>query len=210
MPVDEIMDMTVSVKYRCDCLTGDCVAFVYTGVVGQTGPQVERVIAQFYGNCGVRVPFGSVSYDSAVAASIQLMGAAASIGLSPGAHGTPAMQKGEGGKAFEGIVSPQDVGLINAGVNVVTSMKPTVQKGGAAGSSTGYMSIQTPYIIRRIPRQNLPSNFMHLKGYPSNIGGTLSQFTGLAVVDDIQLNNIPAMEDERKEIIAWLKGGVLI
>ena len=210
LPVDEIMDMTVSVKYRCDCLTGDCVAFVYTGVVGQTGPQVERVIAQFYGNCGVRVPFGSVSYDSAVAASIQLMGAAASIGLSPGAHGTPAMQKGEGGKAFEGIVSPQDVGLINAGVNVVTSMKPTVQKGGAAGSSTGYMSIQTPYIIRRIPRQNLPSNFMHLKGYPSNIGGTLSQFTGLAVVDDIQLNNIPAMEDERKEIIAWLKGGVLI
>ena len=210
LPVDEIMGMTVSVKYRCDCLTGDCVAFVYTGVVGQTGPQVERVIGQFYGNCGVRVPFGSVSYDSAVAASIQLMGAAASIGLSPGAHGTPAMQKGDGGKAYEGIVSPQDVGLINAGINVVSSMKPNVHKGGAAGASTGYMSIQKPYIIRRIPRQNLPSNFMNLKGYPSNIGGKLADFTGLAVVDDIQLNDIPAMEDERKEIIALLKGGVLI
>ena len=210
LPVDEIMGMTVSVKYRVDCLTGDCVAFVYTGVVGQIGPQVERVIAQFYGNCGVRVPFGSVSFDSAVAASIQLMGAAATIGLSPGSHGTPAMQKGEGGTAYEGIVSPQDVGLINAGINVVSSMKPTVQKGGASGSSTGYMSIQKPYIIRRIPRQNLPSNFMNLKGYPSNIGGTLAEFSGLAVVDDIQLNNIPAMEDERKEIITWLKGGVLI
>lgn len=209
LPVDEIMDMTINVKYRVDCLTGDCVAFVSTGVVGESGPQIPRVIAQFYGNCGVRVPFGSVSFDAAVAASINLVGAAASMGLNSGAGSI--MQGSEGGTAVdEGFSSPSSAGLVNAAIGVVSSMKPNVQKGGAAGASTGYMSIQKPYLIRRIPRQNLPSNYMSLKGYPSNIGGKLSDFTGLAVVDDIQLNNIPAMEEERKEIMKWLTGGVLI
>lgn len=209
LPVDEIMDMTIGVKYRVDCLTGDCVAFVSTGVVGETGPQIPRVIAQFYGNCGVRVPFGSVSFDAAVAASINLVGAAATMGLSSGAGSV--MQGSEGGTAVdEGFSSPSSAGLVNAAVGVVSGLKPNVQKGGAAGASTGYMSIQTPYLIRRIPRQNLPSNFMALKGYPSNIGGKLGDFTGLAVVDDIQLNDIPAMEDERREIMKWLTGGVII
>ena len=72
------------------------------------------------------------------------------------------------------------------------------------------MSVQKPYLIRRIPRQNLPADYMKLKGYPSNISGTLSDFSGLAVVDDIQLNDIPAMEPERREIMQWLTGGVLI
>lgn len=210
LPVDEIMGMTVSVKYRCDCLTGDCVAFVYIGTVGETGPQVERIIAQFYGNCAVRIPFGGVSYDSAISNSIALIGAAASVGLSAGA-GVGAVANGVGDVAS---VAGADIGntasLNNSAIGIVQGMKPNVHKGGAAGASTGYMSVQKPYLIRRIPRQNLPTDYMKIKGYPSNIGGKLADFTGLAIVDDIQLNDIPAMEDERKEILKWLRGGVLI
>ena len=209
LPVDEIMDMTVSVKYRCDCLTGDCVAFVYTGVVGQTGPQVERIIGQFYGNCAVRVPFSGVSYDSAISNSIALMGAAASAGVSAGAGVAEAAGK-VGGEISGLEAAGRELATNTSSIGMVQGMKPNIHKGGAAGASTGYMSVQVPYLIRRIPRQNLPSNYMHLKGYPSNIGGKLSDFTGLAIVDDIQLNDIPAMEDERKEILQWLRGGVLI
>lgn len=214
LPVDEIMGSTLSVKYRCDCLTGDCVAFVYVGTVGETGPQVERVIAQFYGNCAVRIPFASVSYDSAISNSIQLMGAAATSGLSAGAGAAM-----ETGGAYGGLIAGVKAGgeatmnmtgSRSSAIGVVQGLKPNIQKGGAAGASTGYMSIQKPYLIRRIPRQSLPDNYMNLKGYPSNIGGKLSDFTGLAVVDDIQLNNIPAMEGEREEIISWLRGGVLL
>ena len=209
LPVDEIMDMTVSVKYRCDCLTGDCVAFVYTGVVGQTGPQVERIIGQFYGNCAVRVPFSGVSYDSAISNSIALMGAAASIGI--GSASGVAEAAGKAGGEISGLdAAGRELATNTSSIGMVQGMKPNIHKGGAAGASTGYMSVQVPYLIRRIPRQNLPSNYMHLKGYPSNIGGKLSDFTGLAIVDDIQLNDIPAMEDERKEILQWLRGGVLI
>lgn len=214
LPVDEIMGSTINVKYRCDCLTGDCVAFVSIGVVGETGPQIPRVIGQYYGNCAVRVPFGSSSYDQAISNSITLMGAAATSGLS--AAGGALMETGGaiGGSiaAIEGFGSAMATtpGTANSAMGVVAGTKPNIHKGGAAGASTGYMSIQVPYIIRRIPRQNLPSNYKDLKGYPSNIGGTLADFTGLAVVDDIQLNDIPALEDERKEIIAWLRGGVLL
>ena len=209
LPVDEIMGMSLNVKYRVDCLTGDCIAFISTGTNGATGPEIPRVIAQYYGNCGVRIPFGSVSFDSAVAASINLIGAAASVGLSSGNGGM--VSGNEGGKAVdEGFSSPSSAGLVNATIGVVSGLKPNVQKGGAAGASSGYMSVQKPYLIRRIPRQNLPHDFRSLKGYPANISGKLSNFSGLAVVDDIQLNDIPAMETERREIMQWLTGGVLI
>lgn len=214
LPVDEVMGKTIGVKYRCDCLTGDCVAFINTGVVGEIGPQIPRVIGQYYGNCAVRIPFGASSYDAAISNSIALMGAAATNGLS--AAGGALMETGGavGGsiaavEAFGGAIAATP-GTANSAMGVVTGTKPNVHKGGAAGAATGYMSIQVPYIIRRIPRQNLPSNYKDLKGYPCNIGGKLDDFTGLAIVDDIQLNDIPALEDERKEIIAWLRGGVLI
>lgn len=214
LPVDEIMGKAIHVKYRCDCLTGDCVAFVYLGAGSAVGPVIEQVISQFYGNCAVRVPFGSVSYDSAISNSIALMGAAASGGLTAG-FGAAADGGGVVGGLAAGVNGAGEAlvtsnGSKAASVGVVQGLKPNIHKGGAAGGSTGYMSIQKPYIIRRMPRQNLPEGYKNLKGYPSNIGGKLADFSGLAVVDDIQLNNIPAMEDERKEIMQWLRGGVLL
>lgn len=219
LAVDEIMGNTISVKYHCDCLTGDCVAFVLDNLGPEVGPTIPRVIAQFYGNCGVRVPFGSVSYDAAVAAGISLIGSAASNALIPGA--APAIEgiKGNGGiiggaaagaQAFGEAASSHSSSLVGSTVNFVQSMKPTVQKGGAAGASNGYMSIQKPYLIRRVPRQNLPGDYVKFKGYPSNISGKLADFSGYAEIDDIQLNDIPAMSIERAEIISWLNGGVLI
>lgn len=205
LPTDEVMGMTINVKYRCDCLTGDCVAFVSTGVVGETGPQIPRVLAQFYGNCAVRAPFGSQSYDSAISAGIGMIGAAAGVGLGAAA-GAAGLIAG-GGALTAGVVSQ----LGASSMNNVIGMKPNISRGGAAGASAGYMSIQKPYIIRRIPRQNLPEGYIGFKGYPANITSTLGDLGGgYAEVDNIQLNNIPAMETERKEIIEYLKGGVLL
>ena len=71
--------------------------------------------------------------------------------------------------------------------------------------------MQKPYIIRHIPNQSLPSTYAKVIGYPSNIGGSLGDgFSGLAIVEDIQLNNIPAMEPEREEIKQLLREGVII
>lgn len=210
LPSDEIMDTTIGVVYHIDCLTGDCVAFVHRGVVGQTGPQIPRVIGQFYGNCGVRVPFGSVSFDAAIAAGVSLLTGAISTAGNITAGQIDQVSRGQEVN-HEAALTRMATQLTASTINVIASTKPNIQKGGAAGASTGYMSIQKPYLIRRIPRQNLPDGYKDFHGYPANIRSTLGELGGgYAEIDDIQLNDIPAFENERREIIEWLKGGVLL
>ena len=217
IPVDEVMGKTISVKYHCDCLTGDCVAFITTSSVSQFGPVVPHVLAQYYGNCGVRVPYNSVSYDAAVAASIQLIGAVATAGITKGAPAAPPGPENPLGSAYAQSAvadlasTAVTAGVMGSAVNLVQGMKPTVGRSGAAGASSGYMSIQKPYIIRRIPWQSIPKDYYKFKGYPLNESMKLKDLPeGFALVDDIQLNDIPAFEEERAEIISWLKGGVLL
>ena len=201
LPVDEVMGKTISVKYHCDCLTGDCIAFISTQVMPQgMKPPVGVVIAEYNGNILTHCPVASQSFDSAVSAAISL--SCAGVGMIAG-------------DAISGV-SPEKVGnqasqLIAASSNVVAGLKPNVKRDGAIAAAAGYMGVQRPYIIREIPNQSLPDNYHSFFGYPSNISGTLNDgFSGFAIVEDIQLNNIPAMEDERKEIMELLREGVII
>lgn len=196
LPTDEVMGKNIGVKYTCDALSGDCVAFVTTQVKPQgIAPFAEVVIAQFTGNCGVQVPFGQVSFDNFIRSSFE--------GAASGVVGI--------GQAVSGNIPASASTLAESTVGYITGLKPTVERGGLVGGSGGFNSIQYPYIIRTFPKQSLPSNYKEINGYPSNIGGKLSDgFDGLAVVEDIQLNNIPALEEEREEIIEFLKGGVIL
>ena len=201
LPVDEVMGKTISVKYHCDCLTGDCIAFISTQVMPQgMKPPVSVVIAEYNGNILTHCPVASQSFDSAVSAAISL--SCAGVGMIAG-------------DAISGV-SPEKVGnqasqLIAASSNVVAGLKPNVKRDGAIAAAAGYMGVQRPYIIREIPNQSLPDNYHSFFGYPSNISGTLNDgFSGFAIVEDIQLNNIPAMEDERREIMELLREGVII
>lgn len=196
LPTDEVMGKNVGVKYTCDALSGDCVAFVTTQVKPQgLAPFAEVVIAQFTGNCGVQVPFGQVSFDNFIRSSFE-GGASGVVGI---------------GQAVSGNIPASASQLAESTVGYITGLKPTVERGGLVGGSSGFNSIQYPYIIRTFPKQSLPSNYKEINGYPSNIGGKLSDgFDGLAVVEDIQLNNIPALEEERKEIMEFLREGVII
>lgn len=200
---DDVMNSIINIKYHCDCVTGDCVAIISSTGGGGSGT-VNRVIAQFSGNCGVRVPFGRVSYDAAVAASIQLLGGA--VGAIAGAAA------GAAGLANTSDISASQIASsVSAGtVTAINGMKVTTERSGTAGASAGYMSLQTPYILRQIPRQSLPDNYASLEGYPSNLGGTLSQFSGFAAVESIRLNGISATDDEKREILSLLIGGVFI
>lgn len=200
---DDVMGGIINIKYHCDCVTGDCVAFI-SSVGGGGSGTVNRVIAQFTGNCGVRVPFGRTSYDAAVAASIQLLGGA--VGALAGAAA------GAAGLANTSDISASQVASsVSSGtVTAINGMKVTSERSGTAGASAGYMSIQKPYLLRQIPRQSLPEGYANLEGYPSNISGTLSQFSGFAAVESIKLSGIPATDDELREIQSLLIGGVFI
>lgn len=224
LDVDEVMGENINVTYHCDCLSGACVAFVSIGYPGSTpGPGIPRVIGQYNGNCAVQVPTSSESFDSMIQSAVSILTTAATV-ATVGAAGAAEMG------AQEASITAKNAGQVagrmqatetkmhahqfdmaaGCSANMVTSMKPNVGKPGAPGCSSGYMGVQTPYLIMVVPRQNLADGFISHKGYPSNTGGTLGSFTGYAEVDDIQLNNIPATIAEINEIYTLLKGGVLI
>lgn len=208
LDADDIMDCKIKVVYHVDCANGDCTAFVVRSASADSvyGYVPEQVIAQFAGNCGVQVPIGRVNHDAAVQATFRML--AAGFGAAAGAAA------GMAGVADTSTLSSQQVSnqVANSSMAAVEGMKTKVERSGPLGGNSGYLGTLKPYIMRMIPRQSLPDNYKEINGYPCNKGGTLNDFSGsgLAVVEDIQLNNIPAMENERTEIMDWLRKGVLI
>ena len=197
LDADEVMGRTIKIKYHVDCLTGDCVAFII-----KVRPLYEQVIAQYSGNCALRVPYGRQSFDAAVQAGIQLLGGAA--GAAVGA--AQIMSEGggpEGSESLSGVAKSFTVGAIN-------SMKVHTERAGVAGASAGYMGVMKPYVIRHIPDQSLPDNYKRIVGYPSNVGGRLSQFSGFTAVENIELSGVMATDEEKHEIISILRGGFII
>jgi hypothetical protein len=210
---DEVMNTVISVKYRCDILSGACIAFV--SITGGAVEGVTRVIAQFSGNVLTQVPAAAASYDSMVSSAINIL--TASVGIAAGAAigGAGAGMAGAAAAAAPsniGAAVGAQVGLGMAGTagNAIMSMKPNVVRNGTPGSTTGYMGVQKPYLIKIVPRAAVAPNHIQLKGYPSNYGGTLASLSGYCEVSEIQLSNCPAEVDEKTEIYSLLKGGVII
>lgn len=206
---DEVQGHTLHIKYYIDCMTGDCVAMIGRTTVSGTTPKTQ-IIAQFSGNCGVRVPFGRQSFDNAIAASIQLMsGAVGAIGgiamLAGGAGGLVS-----GGKQLaEGMIASGVSGMTTSAVN---GSKAHTERSGVMGASAGYMGIQYPYLVRQVPHQSLPAEgaYRRLNGYPCNKNGTLGGFDGYTCVESIELTNISATEQEKREILNMLTAGVIV
>lgn len=195
LDVNEIMGKTINVTYHCDCLSGDCIAFISTSVAGEEGPQVPQVLATFNGNCACQVPFSSVSFNSLISSSVNML---TNVAASVVKGDLPAM-------SGSGIVG------------ALEAIGGDVQKSGSIGASNGYMGVQTPYLIKHIPKDNVPSAYRALKGYPSNISGALGTFSGWAAIDSIDLTNIStglggivATSAELDEITNLLRGGVFI
>lgn len=189
---DDVMGNTLSVKYRCDILSGACIAYVSTGTAAGSGAGIARVIAQYSGNCSVQVPTGAQSYDNMISTAINILTTAG---------GTLA-----GGGGLAAATS----GAASSAANNITAMKPDVKRNGTPGSTSGYLGVQKPYLIRITPRSSVPDNFKRLHGYASNRSGLLGGFLGYCEVADIRLQNVPATEGETKEILDLLKGGVII
>jgi len=195
LDVNEVMGKTINVEYRCDCLSGDCIAFISTSNVGEMGPQVGKVLATYNGNCACQVPFASQSFNSLISASVNMLTNVAS-----------SVVKGD-------LPAMSGSGIVGA----LEALGGDVQKSGSIGSSNGYMGVQKPYLIKHIPKDNIPSAFRALKGYPSNISGALGSFSGYAEIDNIDLTNIStglggivATAAELEEIQSLLRGGIFI
>ena len=210
---DEIMDMAVSIKYHIDVCTGDCVAFVSSALVSENA----RVIGQYNGNCGTQIPITRSNYDNVIAAGMNLLAASASAvgtyragGASIGAASlTGASDAAIAGREI-GLNAHLSSQLGAATMSAMAGSKSSVSRNGTLGGTCGLMGMLKPHLLVHTPRQSKPSNYMEMRGYPSNIGGVVGDFEGYLEVMDVRLNNIPATIDEINEIYELLKGGIII
>lgn len=181
--IDDFMGGTMKVTYKVDLLSGMCVALVKSMRSGKQGT-INSELYQFSGNIFLPVPITSNDWTSLYQSVLGL----ASVAIAPSPMAAVGMAE------------------------TVMSQKVNVQKSGSIGSNYGYLGIQTPYVIIERPCQSLPVNFGDYYGYPSNIYGPISTFTGYIEVDPstVWSNNIPCTDQEAEEIKSLFEEGVYL
>lgn len=225
--VDEVMGQTIGVKYHIDLFGGGLMAYVTVN---------GSIRYQFSGNCMQQIPVNAANFDNllqnlvsvacVVGSGIAMGGApaieAASVAAEEAAaakYGSTVVGAGElsigeqmsagmgGMKEWAGSHGNQLMGCTLAGV---LGSKPRIERTGSMASTTGQLSVQTPYLIISRAEQSLPEDYKHYRGYPSNITARLGSLDGYTEVEDIRINDLDATQPELVEIYQLLKKGVII
>ncbi len=177
---DEIIGHEIGVHYRIDVVSGQCIALI----------QIDGSVRyQYAGSCLAQLPFSGSSYNGLINAGVNMAIQTGTALATGGATGAIA---------------------VSSGANFLSSMKPDIQRAGGIGGSAGVLGVLTPYIIRETPKQSLASDYNKYVGYPSNITAKLSELTGFTQVESVHINDIPATDEELREIETLLKAGVIL
>jgi hypothetical protein len=189
---NDVINSTVSLKYRIDCLTGAVTAWVSSG---------SFVKYEFSGQCGASIPVTSQNYNNVINTAINIVstvGTGIIGGVATGGLGTIA------GMATVNGISNVASGIASGG------MKPTVQRSGGMGGASSLMGMQTPYLVFQRPKTSLPKNYNSLYGYACNKYLKLGNCKGFTQVEHMHLQVAGATDDEMKEIENILHKGVFI
>lgn len=194
LDIDDIMDATLQLKYQIDVLTGACVAQLKVTKHNTGGKHISELSSVMYswdGNVANNMPLSGQSFANLYSAMVGGIGAALAVGISGGA-------------------AAPVVGAVSSAANILGSSKPTINRSGNLGGGTGLLSVQKPYITLSRPVQSIAPSALALTGYPSNVGGQLSNFSGFIRINKIDLDNIACTEEEAEEIRRLMAGGVYV
>jgi hypothetical protein len=189
---NDVINSTVSLKYRIDCLTGAVTAWVSSG---------SFVKYEFSGQCGASIPVTSQNYNNVINTAINVVSTV----------GTGII----GGVATGGLGTMASMATVNGISNVASGvasggMKPTVQRSGGMGGASSLMGMKTPYLVFQRPKTSLPTNYNSLYGYACNKFLKLGNCKGFTQVEHMHLQVAGATDDEMKEIENILHKGVFI
>lgn len=161
---------------------------VLTGTVlaqiSVSGDGFSAVLYTFNGSCSVEYPLTAGTRSSQM------------LSLITGAVG---------GAAIGGLGGAVLGGLRGAATGA------DVRASGNLAGNAGAMGIRKPYIIVKRPVEVAARNYNAFYGYPANITGKLSSFSGYTRVKDVHVDDISgATTEEKKEIEQLLTTGVII
>ena len=215
LDIDECRESPINLLYRIDILSGTCVALITIN---------GRTIYQFTGNCLTQLPLTSMDAQTMLSNAVNIGIAAASAGATAAVASAGDAMVAENlasGKISAGQAELQNAqhlasvsnaqgSLTSATANGILGMKPNFKKSGAVSASASLFNVMQPYLFLTTPRQSMPEGYEKVCGFPCNMGGTLGEFSGFTVVEDIRLNGLVATSPEVEEIYQLLKQGVII
>lgn len=182
---NDIMDTTIELKYVIDIASGACVAMLKAD---------DSVMYHFAGNCAATVPLTSLQMQEVVK-NVTQTAIAVGVGIASIA-------------ATEGAAAPAIGSMISSGINTVTH-GPSVARSGSIAGNSGFMSVQTPYLIISRPNLCMPAEQQKYTGFPAFIAEDLIDLTGYTEVDVVHLHVMGCTDDELAEIDELLRKGVI-
>lgn len=200
---DDIMGKTVGLKYHIDILTGSLVAFLTCG---------DSVLYEFNGACASNIPVNSMNYASTIENAIRI---AVNIGTTVATAGAAAPASGavEAGKVAAGSAGiGRGIAIAGSTAEGALSLKPSIDRAGSLGGTTGLMGNQIPYFIITRPRMCKPKNQDFFQGYPSFIQTVLGDMegTGFTAFENVILAETYLTETEKTELSSILSAGVYL
>jgi len=190
LSTNDIMGRVVALKYNIDLATGACVAMIKCD---------DAVYYHFVGSCAVQIPITAANMQEVVKGVVQAAVGAASFVAAPAlASTTTAVTAARAGAAAAGF----------GGLYKAVTGHTTERSSNFTGNS-GFMSVQTPYLIISRPRQAMPEDQQVYTGFPAFMTKRLSDVSGYTEVQMIHLHNLSCTDDERAEIDELLKEGVI-
>lgn len=184
LDTDDVMRSTIHVIYGVDVFTGACLAMVE---VSRDSNTVN--LYQYAGVCAVSYPLGNVQQSQLFSGLLAIAGGVAAT-VASGGIGAPAALAIAGGAG--------------------AAAKSSIGRSGGFSGNAGAMGIKKPYLILQRPQTKVAETFPRLSGYPTNISGKLSYFSGQVNVTSVHVEGINATDAELKEIESLLKSGVLV
>lgn len=181
---------TIRLRYNINLFTGDFMA----ELVGFTreSPHANILLAQHAGNMLIKCPTSagdySAFYKNIIGAGAQIVGNA--LGGLGGAAGAA-------------------TGVVTGAISSACAIQP-VQRSGNIASAASVLGSMVPYIVIHQPEQWLSDKYGQYEGFPSLMSAKLGNLKGYTEIEAIELDQIPALQEELNEIERLLKEGVYL
>lgn len=218
---DDVMNKRIWVRYHCDNVTGQFVAFIAVGTKNSSENNVTVRYA-YSGSVAASFPITQENWGNTYIAAATLAAGALAVGVTAGA----AAAAGGGAAAGEaagtaagaaeagasGGASAANVagGAVSIGNSLSNLAKPSVSRSGAVSGTTSLFAVKRPYLIIESPDwYDYKDEFAGIKGWPYGLYQDFNKLKGYAVVEGCHLHGITATVGELNEIEALLKSGVI-
>ena len=189
LDINEVMASSITVDYRIDVLSGECVATVT--IANERG--LQGAVYHYNGNCNMSVPVTGQDHSAELGKWMNIGGKIVGAGVSLLTGGAL------------GLGAVADIGM-----DVMQPAKVQVERAGSISGNAGVMGNYTPFIIVKRPSPSIAADFNHYKGWVSNVTRKLGTLSGYTEVAYLKEDNIPCTKEELEIIARLLKDGVYL